>query len=101
MLGESDNVSTTTTTKSHKQDPNPAFKISTRGESFDSLLVESLNNESSTTTSPSQPKLKAHESIENIINKNNEAVNLLFEETTDSTNKSTKLPKDEVPSTRG
>ena len=79
LLGESYNV-LTTTTKPRKQDSNSASKIRTPGESFDSLLGESLKNEASTTTSTSQPKSRSHESIEAIINKNNESLNLLLED---------------------
>ena len=90
MLGESSTVSTTTT-HSHHQDKKAEPKISTRGESFDSLLGESTsetNNEASITTSPSQPKSRSHKPIESIINNNNESLNLLLEEAIEMTNKS-------------
>ena len=64
--------------------------MSTRGESSNSLLGETVNNEGS-----------SHKSIEAIIDKNNESVDLLLQEAKETTNESNKLSKYEAPSIRG
>ena len=89
MLGESANVSAKTKNSS-RQNSKLACRISTRGESSDSLLGETVNNKGS-----------SHKSIESIINKNIESLDLLLHEAIETINESNILSNDETPSTRG
>ena len=125
LLGESNNVSTTTTHCSQHPLPYTSPAISSRGESFDSLLRESTNvshkiysshkhylssvSKISTRGETSNSLLgemannegSFHEAIEAIINENNESLGLLLHEAIETTKESNKLSKDEAPSTSG
>ena len=124
MLGESINASTTTThphkTNSQHNISNRSLTISTRGESYDSLLGESTNGSNKTNNSyqhrsnsnaristrvesnnsllgeTTNKETSSHEAIEALINENNETINLQ-----EATNESNELSNDEAPSTRG